>query len=129
MRIFTEAAKIAHTHETLLHIRYLRGYNGNEFGRALDIFLSKDTDVSVKIQQSNHKESFDLLRTDKADLVFNDQRRAFSKEYSNIILNTSESCIEIAARSPITQLGQVTLQDLKNTPCILVSSEVQKNTE
>ena len=48
MRIFTEAAKIAHTHETLLHIRYLRGYNGNEFGRALDIFLSKDTDVHLK---------------------------------------------------------------------------------
>ncbi len=128
-RLCTETAKIALGDEAVLHIGYLRGYNGKEFRCALDCFSSKFPDVSVKIEYGNHEELFEMLRTGKTDLVFNDQRRAFSNEYMNLVLDVKEICIEISARNPISTLKQVTLQDLKNTPCILVSSETQRISE
>lgn len=128
-RICMEAAKIAHADDSVLHIGYLRGYNGKEFRCALAAFSSKYPDISVKIEQGNHEELFEMLRTGTADLVFNDQRRAFSSEYVNLVLEVNNSCIEISARSPIAPLEQVTLQDLKNTPCILVSPESQRASE
>lgn len=72
---------------------------------------------------------FDLLRTGGADLVINDQRRAFSEEYVNLILATNKMYIELATRNPVAQLSSVTVQELKNIPCILVTSKEQQATE
>lgn len=54
--------------------------------------------------------------------MLNDQRRAFSDEYVNMILTTCESFIEISAHSPLAQLPKIMPQELKNLPCILVTS-------
>ncbi len=59
----------------------------------------------------------------------NDQRRAFSDEYVNLILTVGNEFIEISARNPIAALPSVTPQELKNIPCILVSSKEQRETE
>lgn len=56
------------------------------------------------------------------DLVLNDQRRAFSGAYNNVLLSESQTYIEIAARNPLSRLHQIELSDLKNTPCILLST-------
>lgn len=77
----------------------------------------------------NHEELFDLLRTGGADLVLNDQRRAFSDEYVNLILATNKMYIELAARNHVAELSSVTVQELKNIPCILVASKEQQATE
>lgn len=62
-------------------------------------------------------------------LILNDQRRAFSEEYVNLLLTTCESYVEISARSPLAQLAKITPHELKNTPCILVASASQRETE
>ena len=49
-----------------------------------------------------------MLRTGQADLILNDQRRAFSDEYVNLLLTTCESYVEVSARSPLAQLSQIT---------------------
>ena len=72
---------------------------------------------------------FALLRNGGADLVLNDQRRAFSDEYVNLVLSVSGMYIEIAARNPIAALPAVTTQELKNIPCILIASKEQRQTE
>ena len=54
--------------------------------------------------------------------MLNDQRRAFSDEYVNMILTTCESFIEISAHSPLAHPLKVMPQDLKNLSCILVTS-------
>ena len=59
---------------------------------------------------------FALLRNGGADLVLNDQRRAFSDEYVNLVLSVSGMYIEIAARNPIAALPAVTTQELKTFP-------------
>ena len=110
----------------IVKMGYLRSYNSPEFHQALEQFSEKYPGISVQLLHGNHEELFTLLRTDGADLVLNDQRRAFSDEYINLILTTNRMYIELAARNPVTSLPSVTVQELKNIPCILVASKQQQ---
>ena len=103
-RMCSEAAKIAKGEQTSLKIGYLRCYIGDEFQRALELFSEKHADVDVSVSYGNHEELYDLIRTGKADIVLNDQRRAFSEEYVNLILTTCRSYIEVSSHSPLAQM-------------------------
>lgn len=124
-----ETARIAHTGESSLRIGYLRSYSGNEFHQALNEFTQKYPDVSVDIEYGNHEELYELLGAEKVDMVLNDQRRMFSDAFVNLILTTAHSSVEISSHSPLAGLRQITPQELKNIPCILVTSEAQQETE
>lgn len=124
-----EAGKIAKDDKAVLVIGYLRCYSGQEFHLALEEFSAKYPDVSVKIEYGNHEELYGLLRTGGVDLVLNDQRRAFSDQYVNLILTVGKEYIEISSRNPISHLPSITPQELKNIPCILVSSKEQRENE
>lgn len=128
-RICKEAVRLSNHDKATLTIGYLRCYSGQEFHLALEEFSSKYPDVSVKITYGNHEELYGLLRTGGVDLVLNDQRRAFLDEYVNLILTVGNEYIEISARNPIAALPSITPQELKNIPCILVSSKEQRETE
>lgn len=128
-RIRSESAKIARGNAALLRIGFLRGYSGTEFHEAMAAFSAKYPDVEVQVQQGNHEELYQMLRTEQVDLVLNDQRRAFSDEYVNLILTSGNCCVEVSARSSLADLDSVTTQELKNTPCILVASQAQREIE
>ena len=128
-RMCSEAAKIAMGNRASLKIGYLRCYTGAEFHRALELFSEKHPDVEVSVAYGNHEELYGLLRTGEADIVLNDQRRAFSDEYVNLLLTTCRSFIEVSAHSPLAQTQRISPPELKNTPCILVASETQRETE
>ena len=128
-RMCSEAAKIAHGGQASLKIGYLRCYTGAEFHRALELFSEKHPDVEVTVTYGNHEELYGLLRTGEADMVLNDQRRAFSDEYVNLILTACRSYIEVSAHSPLARMERISPQELKNIPCILVTSETQRETE
>lgn len=57
-----------------------------------------------------------MLRSEGVDLILNDQRRAFSEAYVNLLLTTCESYVEVSARSPLAQLPQITPAELKTFP-------------
>lgn len=63
------------------------------------------------------------------DLILNDQRRAFSDQYVNLILTVGKEYIEISSRNPIASLPSITPRELKNVPCILVASKEQRKNE
>ena len=128
-RMCREAGKLAKDDKATLTIGYLRCYSGQEFHLALEEFSAKYPDVSVKLEYGNHEELYELLRTGGVDLVLNDQRRAFSDQYVNLILTVGNEYIEISSRNPIALLQQVTPQELKNVPCILVASKEQRENE
>ena len=128
-RMCSEAARIAKGDQASLKIGYLRCYTGNEFHRAIERFSELHPDVAVSVAYGNHEELYAMLRSGVVDLVLNDQRRAFSEEYVNLILTTCESFIEVSSHSPLTELSKITPQELRNTPCIIVSSPTQKETE
>ena len=124
-----EAARIAGGDHAGLTIGYLRCYAGNEFRRALEAFSAKRPDVSVTVEYGNHEELYAMLRTGQADMVLNDQRRAFSDEYVNLLLTVCRSFVEVSANSPLAQLERISPQELKNFPCILVASPAQREME
>lgn len=128
-RICREAHKIAHGYDAVLSIGYLRCYSGQAFFKAVDEFASEYPDISVKTISGNHEELFRALRNGDVDLVFTDQRRAFSDEYINIVLAKSNIYVDISTRSPVAELKSVTLNELKNAPCILVASAEQRIAE
>ena len=46
-------------------------------------FSRQHPEVSIEIMDGNHEDLYDALRTGIADVVLNDQRRAFSDAYIN----------------------------------------------
>lgn len=128
-RICRETVRIAHKDSAVLNIGYLKCYGGDEFHSALADFIAKYPDVSVSVIEGNHEELYDELRFGKVDLVLNDQRRAFSDEYVNFELIRSNCYIELSNHNPLSKLDKIDISDLKNTPCILVASMGQEETE
>ena len=128
-RMCRETVRIANKDRAELRIGYLKSYSGQEFRMAVAEFSEKYPDVSVQIINGNHEDLYAALREGGVDLILSDQRRAFSDEYVNHILTTSECYIEIAARNPIASLESVETEELKNIPCVLVASVEQQNTE
>lgn len=128
-RLCQETVRIANKDNAELRIGYLKCYGGQEFRLAVAEFSEKYPDVSVHIINGNHEDLYDALRSGGVDLILSDQRRAFSDEYVNFILATSECYIEIAARNPLASLENIGTDDLKNIPCILIASPEQQENE
>lgn len=128
-KLCMDTARIANKTEAALSIGCLKGYSGPEFQLAVAEFSEKYPHVSVQIISGNHEELYEALRTGRADLVLNDQRRAFSDEYINCILAARECFIEISARNPLSSLDGIEPEDLKNFSCILVASPSQQENE
>ena len=124
-----EAAKIAEGSIRTLRIGYLRNYSGTEFRRALALFSQRYPDISVQVEYGNHEELYTMLRTGSADIVLNDQRRAFSDEYINLILTSYTAHVEVSSLSPLAQLSAAAPSELREFPCILIASDSQRETE
>lgn len=128
-QIVREATRLAGGEQECLKVGFLRCYSGQEFHLALEEFTGKYPDIPVEVFYGNHDELYHMLLKGELDLAFNDQRRAFSDEFRNVLLTSSVTHIEIASRNPMSSLDKVTVQELKNMPCILVSSEAERETE
>lgn len=128
-RICRETVRVANKDNAELRVGYLKGYGGHEFRMAVAEFSEKHPEVYVHMINGNHEDLYGALISGAVDLVLSDQRRAFSDEYVNLILTTSECYVEIAARNPLAALEFVETDDLKNTPCILVASLNQQENE
>ena len=128
-QIVREATRLSGGEQECLKVGFLRCYSGQEFHLALEEFVGKYPDIPVEVFYGNHDELYHMLMENTIDLAFNDQRRAFSDEFMNMLLVSSVTHIEIASRNPMSSLDKVTVQELKNIPCVLVSSEAERETE
>lgn len=128
-KLCRETVKIAHKDVAQLHIGYLKCYGGQEFGLALAAFSAKHPEVEVQVINGNHEELYNHLRMGNVDLVLNDQRRAFSDEYVNFELVTADCYVELSSINPLAKSEKIDIRELKELPCILVSSPDQKENE
>ena len=115
--------------DEILRVGVLKGYSGNEFQNAVSAFTANFPDVTIEVTHGNHDALYALLRNGEIDIVLNDQRRAFSDEYINVVLDIREYYAEISINSPLAQLDEVEIGDLKNVSLILLSSLEQQETE
>lgn len=128
-RIVTESRRIALDEKASLRLGYLKNYGGHEFQIAIAEFAKKYPNVDVHIFAGTHEELYERLINEQADLVLNDQRRAFSDLYSNLILTEQKCFIEVPSGSFLSSLDRVTVEELNDTPCILVTSVNQEETD
>lgn len=124
-----ETKELGTDHELQLRLGYLRCYSGLELHQAIAQFSQLYPEVSIDIVNGTHEELYDLLRFGSVDLVLNDQRRAFSELYVNFELMQCGCYAELSLHNPLSQQEQISLEDLKRTPCILISSLEQRNAE
>lgn len=124
-----ETARLGEVPASQLRIGYLRCYSGLELRQAVAEFTLRHPQVTLHAAAGTHEELYDLLRTGQADLVLTDQRRAFSDAYCNYPLLQCGCTAELSVQNPLSARERVTLEALKQTPCILVSSREQQAVE
>ena len=124
-----ETVRIDRRDAAELSLGVLSTYSGDEFNRAIAAFSEQYPTVELTIHSGNHEDLYDGLRLGKIDIALNDQRRAFSDAYENLILMETACFVEIASHNPLSKLDVIDVDALKNTPCILVASLEQQEEE
>ena len=124
-----ETVRIDRRDAAEISLGILTTYSGDEFNRAIAEFSEKYPAVRLTITAGNHEDLYDGLRMGRIDIALNDQRRAFSDAYENLVLAETACFVEIASHNPLARLECVDVEDLKNTPCILVASKEQQEEE
>ena len=125
-RLCAETIKFSNGVEQELSIGYLRDYHGQELACALQEFQTKRPEVSINLLSGTHEELYENLRTGKADVVISDLRREPSEQYVNFFLTRGYLYAELPESNPLTQLEFLTVDDLKNTPIILIAPQNQQ---
>lgn len=120
-QMIREVKRLDRKAETL-HLGYFHGYHGAEFSAAVAQFSEQFPSIDIEVTIGGHDELFHGMEAGILDLVVNDQRRAFSSAYNNVVLARSRSYVDVSALSPLGKLQTITLENLKNTPCISVAS-------
>ena len=83
----------------------------------------------MEIVVGSHEELYHAMENGSVDLAVNDQRRAFSDAYHNEVLTESKIYIELSAKNPLSKLNTLEVEDLKNTPYILVINQTGQKEE
>ena len=125
-RLREETVHIASGGAQDIIIGYLKAYCGQELRQAIPNFHENFPDVYLKLKVGTHEELYNYLRSGKVDVAFSDLRRVPSEQYVNFYLARGYFYVKIPAKNPLASLRSITPEELKNTPCILVSSLSQK---
>ena len=127
--LIRETKRLGSDRELQLRIGYLRCYSGMELYQAIAEFSGIYPEVSIDIVNGTHEELYDLLRFRGVDFILSDQRRAFSDLYMNFELTQCGCYAELSVNHPLSGKDSVQLEELKPTPCILITSREQQNAE
>ena len=128
-KLIRDTKKIDTPQNAVLRLGYYKGYFGDELTNAITEFSKKYPTVDIEIVSGSHEQLYNLLENNSVDFVLNDQRRAFSGAYNNVVLSQSETYVEISSQNALSKLNEIEIDDLKNTPCILVVNENSKDEE
>lgn len=128
-KLKTETIRIGLGDELRLNIGYLAGYDGLELSQAITEFSKIYPEVIFTVLKGTHEDLYHALIDGKAQLVLNDQRRVFSSEYENYILNQCPAYIDVVNNHPIAKMEIVTTALLNDYPCILVATKNRESTE
>ena len=93
-----ETVRIDRKDAAELRLGVLSTYSGDEFNRAIAAFSEKYPKVEITVVSGNHEDLYDGLRFGRIDLALNDQRRAFSDAYENLVLMETACYVGYAER-------------------------------
>ena len=128
-RICAETTRLANGLNMELVIGYLRHYRGNELRETIPEFNAKYPEIFIQLVNGTHEELYDYLRTGKIDVAVSDLRRKTSDQYMNYFLTRGYVYAELPVNNPLAQLESLNMDDLKNTPIILIAPKHQEYSE
>lgn len=128
-RLKEETRAIATEEKAGIRLGYLKNYGGHEFQIAIAEFAKRYPNVNISITSGSHEELYEKLVNEEVDLVMSDQRRAFADAYHNLPLTRQKGYIEVPAGSFLASLEKVTVDELENGTCILVTSVGQEEND
>ena len=86
-RLCRETLNIANGDDQKISIGYLRNLNKTELIQTVAEFNGKYPEISIELVQGTHEELYELLRSDKVDMVISDLRRKPSDQYVNFFFD------------------------------------------
>lgn len=128
-QLIKETQQTGNDNDFVLRLGCYKGYHGNEFSNAIAAFSQKHPKIKINVTVASHDDLYYAMENGTVDIALNDQRRAFSTSYNNLILSESTTYIEISANNPLGNLKQIETTELENTPCILVINSNAKAEE
>lgn len=128
-QLIKETQHIGNDDDFVLRLGCYKGYHGNELSNAIAAFSQKHPKIKINVTVASHDELYYAMENGTVDVALNDQRRAFSTTYNNLILSESTTYIEISTNNPLSNLNQIEATELENTPYILVINSNAKAEE
>lgn len=128
-RLCIETKRLGQGEVQKLTVGYLKYYRGRELQQAISDFVAQHPEIDLSMMAGTHEELYDMLRTGEADIVISDLRRNPSDLYVNYFLTRGYCYAEISAQDALAQSVNLTMAELKNIPCIIVSSKKQREVE
>lgn len=128
-QLIKETKRIDGKKDFVLRLGCYKGYQGSELSNAIATFSQEYPKIKVHVTVASHDDLYYAMENGKIDLAVNDQRRAFSGAYHNMILSKSNTYIEISVNNPLSKLPQIETSKLTKLPCILVISSDAKEEE
>lgn len=113
----------------MLRIGFPGNYAGRELYQTVNAFAQQCPQTVVQVTIGTHEELYDLLRFEGADLVVNDQRRAFSEAYVNLHLAYRTTLAEVCATGGLAEKGALSLAEALSCLCVLITSPGQEEHE
>ena len=120
---------ISKTEKYSIKIGYLKSYIGYELQNAILKFAKKLPEVEIDVQSGTHFELSEKLFNNELDIKVTDQRRAFSDDFVNFPLCTLYFYIKVPEYSDLAVKETITLSELKDKTCIIISSKDEEETE
>ena len=106
-----------------------KSYISNEFQNAIIKFARKLPEVEIDVQSGTHFELSKKVFNNELDIKITDQRRAFSEDFVNFPLCMLYLYIKVPEYSKFASKEVITLEELKDETCIIITSKDEEETE
>ncbi len=124
-----EVRRIGTGERQQLRIGVLTGFSGKVVQGAVSDFVASHPYVQMSLVSGTHEDIFQKVVAGQLDMVINDQRRALADHFVNEELGDQPLFAMLRQDSPLARQGSVTLEDLRDELCIVVTSPEQRGNE
>ena len=124
-----EVRRIASGEYQRLRVGVLNGFSDRIIQKTVQSFTASHPHVRLSLTTGTHEELFHPVNEGSLDMVINDQWRALSDQYINEELMDQKLFALIRQDDPLADKEHITLNDVQDRLCILVTSPQQRETE
>ena len=124
-----EVRRIGTGEHQQLRIGVLTGFSRRIVQNAISDFVASHPCVQTSLVSGTHEDIFQKIMAGQLDMVINDQRRALADHFVNEELGDQPLYAMLRQDSPQGRQNSVTMDDLREQLCIVVSSPEQRANE